>query len=209
MGRGVNVWDRLSIKYDKLWVQKHSLRPTRRKVINIIKGLNIGTSFNLLDVGCGTGQFINEFMCEFEDVTTYGMDYSDGMIHEASRRSNKAIYFKGDVCVSIPEIIESGSIDIVTCMHSFPYYPDKANALKNIKRVLKTGGYAVFCSASVNSMYDRFVMWFVEKTASEAVYLSKKDMRNLLEMEFELIDEFDIKEKIYMPAICGYIVRKI
>ena len=49
MGRGVKVWDRLSVKYDRLWVQKNSLGPTRRKVIEVIKGLEVGDSFNLLD----------------------------------------------------------------------------------------------------------------------------------------------------------------
>jgi ubiquinone/menaquinone biosynthesis C-methylase UbiE len=210
MGRGVKVWDRLSVKYDRLWVQKNSLGPTRRKVIEVIKGLEVGDSFNLLDVGCGTGQFIDEIKYEFENVKTFGMDYSEGMLQEARNKNNDTSYFRGNICASIPkEFIEPESIDIVTCMHSFPYYPDKAGALMNIKAILKTGGYAIFCSASVNCLYEKFVMWFVGKTASDAEYLSKNDMRGLLAKEFVLVDEFNIRKRFFMPTICGFLVRKI
>lgn len=209
MSRGVKVWNRLSAKYDKLWVQKYSLNPTRRKVTEIIKSIDKETSFSILDVGCGTGQFLNEIKTLYPEAITYGIDYSQGMLGEAIKKNKHTYFLKGDICSSLPEnFINQNSIDIVTCMHSFPYYNDKVRALKNIRAFLKPSGYAIFVSASINNVYDKFVMWFIEKTASDAVYLSKKDMRKLLKEEFNIVDEFVIKERIFMPTIWGFVVKK-
>ena len=54
------VWNRLAIKYDRLWVQKYSLSPTRKKVIKLIKEFDLVNNFKLLDCGCATGQLIEE-----------------------------------------------------------------------------------------------------------------------------------------------------
>ena len=104
MGRGVKVWDRLSVKYDRLWVQKNSLGPTRRKVIEVIKGLEVGDSFNLLDVGCGTGQFIDEIKYEFENVKTFGMDYSEGMLQEARNKTMIQVILEEYLCINTKRV---------------------------------------------------------------------------------------------------------
>lgn len=210
MSRGASVWNRLSDKYDGLWVQKYSLEPTRAKVFGIVCDI-IGDkeSFCLLDAGCGTGQFLSTIHDYYPTARLYGIDYSAGMLAIAARRNSYVYYRNGDICKpGTLDFVEENSVDIVTCMHSFPYYLDKMRALRNIYSVLKPNGYAIFVSASVNSCYDRIVMGLVEKTASDATYLSKESMWNILCDKFDVKDIFLIKQKCYMPSIWGFVAKK-
>ena len=55
------VWEKLAHKYDRLWVQKYSLGPTRREVRAILLPLLAKEpSLKILEIGCGTGQLIRE-----------------------------------------------------------------------------------------------------------------------------------------------------
>lgn len=210
LSRGVSVWNKLSHKYDELWVQKHSLGPTRHKVFDIVCDI-VGDkkNFSLFDVGCGTGQFLSTISEYYPHARLYGMDYSAGMLEKAAHKNAYAYLRNGDICkTDVFDFIEENSIDIVTCMHSFPYYPDKIRAISNIHSVLKPNGYAIIVSASINNIYDRFVMSIIEKTASEAIYLSKDSMCNILYDKFEVEKSFLIKEKFYMPSIWGFVARK-
>ena len=103
---------------------------------------------------------------------------------------------------------EENYFDIVTCCHSFPYYDNKAIVINNINRILKNKGYAIFVQASINNQYDKLVMSIVEKTAEKAQYLSKSEFKKLFESRFEIIEEFEVKEKFYMPTLAGFVMRK-
>jgi methyltransferase type 12 len=54
-----SIWDFWANYYNKLWVQKYSLKPSRDKVIDIIKKTKIKNG-DLLDMGCGTGQLLED-----------------------------------------------------------------------------------------------------------------------------------------------------
>lgn len=51
-------------------------------------------------------------------------------------------------------------------------------------------------------------MSVVEKTAEKADYLSKSNFKKLFESKFEIIEEFEIKEKFFMPTLAGFVMRK-
>ena len=59
-----SIWDFWANYYNKLWVQKYSLKPSRDKVISIIKKTGIDRG-SLLDMGCGTGQLLEQINKEF------------------------------------------------------------------------------------------------------------------------------------------------
>mgnify|MGYP003300950455 CR=1 FL=1 len=62
-----DVWEKLAHKYNKLWVQKYSLGPTRREVKKLVLPLlEKDNKLKILDIGCGTGQLINEIRKEGE-----------------------------------------------------------------------------------------------------------------------------------------------
>lgn len=200
-----NVWNKLANRYDRLWVQKYSLAPTRKKVISTIEKLNLGKNFTLLDFGCATGQLIEDLLKMYPQADYYGFDKSYQMI-EVAKNKNLNCNFSVQCATNIE--FNQNYFDIVTCCHSFPYYSNKNTVVENISKILKNNGYAIFVQASVNNLYDKIIMSVVEKTAEKADYLSKVEFKNLFEQNFEIIEEFEIKEKFFMPTLAGFVMRK-
>lgn len=201
------VWDKLSKRYDNLWVQKYSLAPTRRSVLKSIG--NINAIHTLVDIGCGTGQLLQEISSQNNDIKLYGFDKSAQMVACAKDKNTSAMLFCADITKD--NIIDAldGGVDLAVCCHSFPYYKNKPEVINNIYNLINDGGYAIFAQASINNLYDKFIMSIIEITAEKAEYLSKEDFIALTEKKFELITEFQIHEKWFMPSICGFVLRKI
>jgi ubiquinone/menaquinone biosynthesis C-methylase UbiE len=200
-----NVWDKLAGKYENLWVQKYSLAPTRAKVKAILRKRN---RFSLLDLGCGTGQAILEIGEEFPEAELYGADKSEEML-KIARTKGKAEFIAFDIDARrLSEIFPEKKFDAILCCHAFPYFDDKFGALKQICAALADDGEAIFIHASVNSIYDGIVMSVVEKTAEPAEYLSRSEFRFIASQFFTITEEFLIKEKFFMPSICGFILTK-
>lgn len=202
MGTTFSIWDKLAKKYDSLWVQKYSLTPTRRRVLALLK--NCKHDFSMLDVGCATGQLLNEVRSEFAGSKLYGIDKSQSMIELARARNIDA---KFD-CVYAEEYDAAIRFDVITCCHSFPYYQDKELVLQKIASLLEDRGMAIFIQGSINSVYDKVIMSFVELTAEKANYLSRKDFVALAEACFVVEEIFSIREKWFMPSLCGFVLRK-
>lgn len=201
------VWDELAKKYDRLWVQRYSLEPTRKAVLNNIKKLDPITT--LLDIGCGTGQLLEEISNQTNHIKLYGLDKSNQMIRVALAKNIDATLFQGDITTDYIKGTLGDQVDLIVCCHSFPYYKNKPEVISTIYHLLNPGGHAIFAQASINTLYDRVAMALVEKTAEKADYLSRKDFITLTRQHFNLKEEFQIREKWFMPSICGFVMSKI
>ncbi|MEL7622702.1 MAG: class I SAM-dependent methyltransferase [Clostridiales bacterium] len=197
------IWDRLAAKYDKLWVQKYSLEPTRRELLGRIQALK---AKRLLDIGCGTGQLIADVLAATE-IQCVGIDKSGAMIEAAKAKNLNAEFYTLDIAAPLPEAIRRDPFDVITCTHSLPYYENKKEIIHKIAGLMNEETILFFVQASVNHLYDGIVMYFIEKTAEKAEYLSKTDFLRLTADRLCLIEEFSIKEKWFMPSICGYAMK--
>lgn len=205
---GIKIWDYWADKYERLWVQKYSLSPTRRDIIKEIKKLIKPEEFyNILDMGCGTGQLIREMQKEFKgfNVKYTGVDISSKMIEMAKSKDDNSNYIN---CSVDDFSVENRSFDIVVCSHSFPYYPDKERAFGKFYSLLKDQGHLFLAQASANTVYDNIAMFFVKFTTSSAKYLSIKKVKDLAENRFGVLKIQRIKEKFYMPSICLFVLKK-
>jgi len=190
-------------------VQNYSLAPTRSAVINIILNHFCSDDFTLLDLGCGTGQLLSELREHKPNCHLLGVDKSHNMVRYA-RNCEKDFEV---VCADADNddlgcITSESSVDAVVCCHSFPYYKNKIAVLTKLHNILTTGGIAIFVQASINTLYDKLVLRVVEATAEKADYLSCKEFRALIEDHFDLMEEFSIRERFFMPSICGFVMRK-
>ena len=198
------IWDFWASRYERLWVQKHSLTPTREQVIEELSGLiDSGREYKLLDMGCGTGQLIREIQKTFHNVklSCVGVDISPKMIEMAAANNPDARF----MVASIDGVIGEGEFDIVVCTHSFPYYRDQAKALRKLSTMLKPGGHLLLAQASVNSPYDALAMFLVKFTTGKASYPSIAAIKQMASLYFSSLTCRVIREKWYMPTIALFV----
>lgn len=200
------VWNELAKKYDSIWLQKYSLAPTRNRVVEIINRLHNTAAPRVLDIGCGTGQLLAQLAAAYPDGEFYGVDKSREMIAAAKKKNLPISFIEADVCDPSFDFDHLGSMDFIVCCHSFPYYTAKELLLHKVARQLKPDGNAIFIQASINNMYDKLVMWVIEKTAENAQYLSAAAFEQMVSEEFQIIDRFYIKERFYMASIFGLVL---
>ncbi len=90
---------------------------------------------NVLDVGCRTGCAAREALRTGGRVT--GVDTNAAMLTVASKITPE-IEWKLAEAEALP--FEDETFDAVTCQFGLPYFKNRATALREMKRVLKTGG---------------------------------------------------------------------
>lgn len=203
------VWDFWAKKYESLWVQKYSLGPTRRKIISYMgQKLQEDKEYNILDIGCGTGQLLNDIKKEFKDrkMKLIGIDFSTQMIKEAKKKNNSIDYKVMDVS-RLKELGEK--FDIILCTHSLPYYENQERALLSMREMITDDGFLLLAQASQNNYYDIIAMFFVKFTTGKAKYPTVKAINKMIIGYFQCENITKIKEKFYMPSIYFFALRKI
>jgi len=203
-----NVWEKLAPKYNRLWVQKYSLGPTRREVKKIVLPLiEKNPRIKILEIGCGTGQLIKEISAENEEISYFGIDVAENMVEIAQRDNNgKNIKFEA---ISIEKYKTKETFDLIICTHAFPYFPEKEQMMKKISDLCNKGAKVVIANASSNNLKDMIITFLLKATTSKAEYLSIKDMKKLVDNALlKCIDIRIIKEKIYMPTIALFYLEK-
>ena len=70
----MNIWDFWAKRYNRLWVQKYSLKPTREYLLKVI---DLSIQEKILDLGCGPGELIQELYSKNSRVDITGLDSSN------------------------------------------------------------------------------------------------------------------------------------
>lgn len=95
-------------------------------------------TIEVLDVGCGTGGHVEEFMKE-KVGSAQGIDRSPAMIERARKLHPKMEYKIGDV--EVPTTYAAGQFSLITMYYFTIYYlHHKEQVLRNIFQWLKPGG---------------------------------------------------------------------
>lgn len=202
------VWEKLAHKYNRLWVQKYSLRPTRRDVKTILMPLiKKNPDLKILDIGCGTGQLAKEVSARFPKVNYMGIDVASNMVALA-KAANKGENVRFKVC-PIEKFNADEKFDVIICTHSFPYFPDKEKMLGKIVDMCKDGGNVIIVNSSTNSLKDLIINFFLKATTSKAEYLSIPKMKKLFKATgLTLKKKHIIREKFYMPTLALFYLEK-
>lgn len=195
----MGIWDKYEKIYDKLWVQKVSLGPTRKVIKRKLRALD-PRGKSIIDIGCGTGQLLCEVQEAWPEASVVGVEPSK-MGNEAARKGIKVIR------ASIASLRGKRLYDIALCTHSFPYYQDKPKAIKKLAQLIAPEGYLLVANACTNTLYDKIALGGVKITTSKAEYPSEKEMRAYLEPYFEVVEVVQINKR-YIPSIQLYIAKK-
>ena len=105
--------------------------------------LSFQKSDRVLDIGCGGGAALKRMSGQMESGHLIGVDYSEVSV-ELSRKMNVEDIASGKMEVlkaSVEQLpFEENQFDKIITVESFYFWPDPAENLKEVVRVLKTGG---------------------------------------------------------------------
>ncbi len=90
----------------------------------------------VLDIGCGTGDFLSEMQQHGWDVQ--GMEPHSGARERAEKKLNTSISQDQSL-----ESLKSNSTDVITMWHVMEHVPYPVQTVRHIYRILRSGGLAV------------------------------------------------------------------
>lgn len=175
---GRTIWDFWADRYEGLWAQHFSLRPSRELMLQRL-GEVLPADSRVLDMGCGIGQFASELAQRHAGAEILGVDPSEGMIARAMQdyAQPNVTYRRG----GLDDVERGDGFDAVTCMHAFPYIPGKPAAMAHIRSLLRPGGRVLIIQANTETWYDFCFLLFVKLTTTRASYHSARDLHQLME----------------------------
>lgn len=106
----------------------------------------------ILDIGCGKGRFARILQDNGAAVT--GIDPSEELLKEA--RKNKGINFVKGSGTDLP--FEDGSFDCILCVEVLEHVPDCKKAVREMFRVLASGGRLIIIDKNKLSLNRNFLV---------------------------------------------------
>ena len=111
--------------------------------IATVRAINASGGERVLDIAAGTGTSAAAIAKTGAEVVA--LDFSPGMIEEGRRRHPEITFVEGDA-ENLP--FPAKSFDVVTSSFGLRNVNDPQRALREMKRVLKSGGRLVICEFS-------------------------------------------------------------
>ena len=125
------------------------------------------TDGSVLDIGCGGGGFIRRMSEKYPYAMFYGIDISEESVRMTSEVDADLIS-QGALKVSIGDVssipFADGSLDMVTAMETYFFWPDLEKGISEAHRVLSEGGVFVIGSEMQANPGDE---GFIEETLRE------------------------------------------
>ena len=151
---------------------------------------------SLLDVGCGTGIFLEIFAKKDSNLKLCGVDISSEMVSVAK---NKFTDFP-NINITLGSVSKlpygMNQFNYVVCANSFHHHPDSEKSISEMVRVLKPGGKLLILDGFTDGNF-RKKFWKRENKQhyeGKVFRYSKKEMLHL----FKQVGLINIEQKISM-----------
>jgi ubiquinone/menaquinone biosynthesis C-methylase UbiE len=174
------------IKWDK-WAESADGKGViyeylRRSQLSVISLLDIKKDMSFLDIGCGTGWAVGQVAKAVDyKGTFYGIDLSSGMIGKARENfmGHDNIHFVEASSESIP--LADNQFDNIICTNSFHHYLHPEKAMKEIARLLKTGGKIYILDPTADFWFIKILDKLIKIFEPQHVKIySTKEFKNLM-----------------------------
>ncbi len=147
-----------------------------------LKHVSIKSGFVILDVGCGGGKTTSRLARRASQGKVYGLDQSLDMV-DYSRQINRKLVAKNSVEIvhGLAEKMgfEAEFFDLVTAIETYYFWPNLADAFREIKRVLKKGGFLLIVNEMIkDGVYEMKNAEIIAKT--QVCLVPLEDMKKLL-----------------------------
>ena len=145
--------------------------------------VDIRDDFTILDVGCGGGRTLDRLAAIATRGKVYGVDYSDESV-STSREVNQRWIEQGRVGVQhgtashLP--FPDEMFDLVTAVETHYYWPDLPRDVREVMRVLKSGGCFVIIAETYRGRRNDWLFRPTMTIVLRATYLTPDQHRQLL-----------------------------
>ena len=141
--------------YDKRW--KHYCLPSFSKSIQII---DLDQASRLLDVGCGTGIFLEILEKKYPSAQLDVIDPSQAMLEKASEKVSSKVTLEAGSAESLP--YDSQSFDWVVLSNCLGHIKHQEVALNEAHRVLKNSGKVIITDWTKDFLAMRIVNLYTQ-----------------------------------------------
>ncbi|MTI68564.1 MAG: methyltransferase domain-containing protein [Firmicutes bacterium] len=150
------------INYNNISKIYDDVREEERIIINkFLDEVNISNINKILDVGCGTGNYIN-ILQRITKAKVYGIDASKGMLEKA-REKNNDISLKIGLATDIP--FKDTNFNFLYMTDVIHHIKDIEKMFLEFQRVLKDGGKVCISTQSHRQIDLRYMTEFFPSTA--------------------------------------------
>ena len=100
---------------------------------------------DILDIGCGTGHFLREYLKDKPALRAVGIDLSSSMIEEATRKSGEAglenlKFIHADWETMGLDAFSGYNFKVIFCANAFHYFTDPQAASNRLYQLVQEGG---------------------------------------------------------------------
>lgn len=149
----------------------------------IIDEMDFDPNDRILDVGGGTGAFLEKILQKNPELEVFLLDSSKSMIEESSISES---IIMGKACWNP---FSSNSFDYVLCTDALHHFQHKKKSVKEMMRVVKPGGTIIIFEMNAKSPITKLIK-FSEKILGEpSEFFTPEELSSLFD------DNFDVKTK--------------
>ncbi len=173
------------ISYFYYLIRNHTIK----QKFNLINNYKSGK--NILDIGCGTGEFLNFF--KNKNWNTTGIEPSSNARTSAENNYNLSVFDEDHL-----NSLEKNSFDVITMWHVLEHVSNLRERITQVKNLLANDGILVIALPNSNSFdskfYGRFwAAWdvprhlyhFTESTFNNFSYSNKLNVIKTIPMKFD------------------------
>ncbi|MFL5615443.1 MAG: class I SAM-dependent methyltransferase [Gemmatimonadaceae bacterium] len=148
-----------------------------------LEQVEIRKDFTILDVGCGGGRTIQRLAAIAAPGRVFGVDHSSESV-AASRETNERLIEEGRVDVQQANVSQlpfpDEMFDLVTAVETHYYWLDLPRDVREVLRVLKSGGRFVIIAETYRGRRNDWLYRPVMTLMLRAAYLTPAQHRQLL-----------------------------
>lgn len=139
----------------------------------------------ILDLSCGTGNLLVKACIKYQANEAVGLDLSPEMLKKAATKvsaaelSNKISFVESEAGhIPYPQ----SHFDVVFCLNAFHHYTNQSQTIKEVNRVLKSGGFFILLDPFSNNMIRGLWIRLIKKAFREpfARFLTREEIKNLV-----------------------------
>lgn len=186
--------------YDTQVVQHWVYRPAQDEMVALVTK---HASRRVADIGCGTGILADRIAREVRPEAIYGVDFSDGMLAQAARRSASVQWLTAPA-EQLP--FDDGSLDAVVSTSAFHWFNQPA-ALREFHRVLAPGGFAAVATLSPRQhLLNLPTQWLTANRFSPSHAPGPTEMRALFsDAGFTVDDQHRVRRPVWTQLVSDLI----